>query len=283
MALLFVRSVRSRTPRRDRLVGRRRLAVLAPRRRHLGLRVHRRSGCCSERSCCALPAGRRGRRRRRVARVSPSPAPAALPRRPERSRARRRAVRRPVRQLPRRRRRGRRGPRPDARRRGAGGGRLRAAHRPDADGRRRTCRPSGARSATRETEIRALVDYAGAFGDGPDIPDVDPAAGDLAAGGELYRLNCAACHVASGSGAAIGGGREAPSLMESTPTEIGQAILVGPGAMPVFGSFSDRGHQRRRRATSATCRTRRRPASTTSAAPARSPRAWPRGCSACSR
>ncbi len=88
-----------------------------------------------------------------------------------------------------------------------------------------------------ETEIRALVDYAGAFGNGPDTPDVDPEAGDLAAGGELYRLNCAACHVASGSGAAIGGGREAPSLMESTPTEVGEAILIGPGAMPVFGTF----------------------------------------------
>jgi ubiquinol-cytochrome c reductase cytochrome c subunit len=89
-----------------------------------------------------------------------------------------------------------------------------------------------------ENEIQALVEYAGAFGDGPDIPDVDPQAGDLSVGGELYRLNCAACHVASGSGAAIGGGREAPSLMESTPTEVGQAIVVGPGAMPVFGTFS---------------------------------------------
>jgi quinol---cytochrome-c reductase cytochrome c subunit len=89
-----------------------------------------------------------------------------------------------------------------------------------------------------EEEIVALVDYAGAFGNGPDIPDVDPDTGDVAQGGELYRLNCAACHVASGSGAAIGGGREAPSLMSSTPTEIGEAILIGPGAMPVFGTFS---------------------------------------------
>jgi ubiquinol-cytochrome c reductase cytochrome c subunit len=90
-----------------------------------------------------------------------------------------------------------------------------------------------------DTEIRALVAYAGAFGDGPAIPDVDPAAGDLAIGGDLYRLNCAACHVASGSGAAIGGGRDAPTLMESTATEIGEAIRIGPGAMPVFGTFSD--------------------------------------------
>ena len=90
-----------------------------------------------------------------------------------------------------------------------------------------------------EEEIVALVDFAGAFGDGPDIPDVDPSAGDLSSGARLYQLNCAACHVASGAGAAIGGGREAPDLMSSTPTEIGQAILVGPGAMPVFGTFSD--------------------------------------------
>ena len=90
-----------------------------------------------------------------------------------------------------------------------------------------------------EDEIVALVGYAGAFGDGPGIPDVDVAAGDLASGGELYRLNCAACHVSSGAGAAIGGGREAPSLMESAPTEIGEAVLIGPGAMPVFGTFTD--------------------------------------------
>ena len=72
----------------------------------------------------------------------------------------------------------------------------------------------------------------------PTSPIVDASAGDLAAGGQLYRLNCAACHVASGSGAAIGGGREAPSLTESTPTQVGEAILIGPGAMPVFGTFS---------------------------------------------
>ncbi len=88
-----------------------------------------------------------------------------------------------------------------------------------------------------EEEIEALVRYAGAFGDGPIVPVVDAHGGDLTAGGEVYRLNCAACHVASGAGAAIGGGREAPSLMDATPTEVGEAILVGPGAMPTFQSF----------------------------------------------
>jgi len=90
-----------------------------------------------------------------------------------------------------------------------------------------------------EAQIVALVDHAGAFGNGPDIPDVDPARGDVAAGGQLYRLNCASCHVASGAGAAIGGGREAPEVLQATPTEIGEAILIGPGAMPSFNTFSD--------------------------------------------
>jgi ubiquinol-cytochrome c reductase cytochrome c subunit len=88
-----------------------------------------------------------------------------------------------------------------------------------------------------DDQIESLVEYVGALGDGPDIPVVDVSAGDVASGGALYRLNCAACHVASGAGAAIGGGRNAPSLMEASPTEIGEAILVGPGAMPVFDSF----------------------------------------------
>lgn len=90
-----------------------------------------------------------------------------------------------------------------------------------------------------EAEIVALVDYVGAWGDGPAIPDLDPAAADLVNGGDLYRRNCAACHVASGSGAIIGSGRWAPNLMEATPTQVAEAIVVGPGAMPVFGQFGD--------------------------------------------
>ena len=90
-----------------------------------------------------------------------------------------------------------------------------------------------------EEEIVALVAYAGAFGEGPAVPDIDIATGDVGAGGEIYRLNCAACHTASLAGASIGGGRAAPSLMESTPTQIGEAVLIGPGAMPVFGELSD--------------------------------------------
>ncbi|MDX2381372.1 MAG: c-type cytochrome [Acidimicrobiia bacterium] len=89
-----------------------------------------------------------------------------------------------------------------------------------------------------EEQIVSLVEYVGSLGDGPGIPDVDTSAADVGNGGRLYRLNCAACHVASGAGASIGSNRRAPNLIDATPTEVGEAILVGPGSMPVFGSFS---------------------------------------------
>jgi ubiquinol-cytochrome c reductase cytochrome c subunit len=89
-------------------------------------------------------------------------------------------------------------------------------------------------------EIQALVAYVGSLGDGPRIPDVDPARGDLANGGELYRANCAACHNASGIGGALSYGGEAPSVRDVGPVQVGEAMRTGPGQMPVFGpdSFS---------------------------------------------
>ena len=101
-----------------------------------------------------------------------------------------------------------------------------AARRSDDEGRRpstsccapaacrwphRTCRPSRARCGTPRSRSWPSSTTPARSATGPTIPDVDIARGDVAAGGELYRLNCAACHVASGSGAAIGGGREAPT------------------------------------------------------------------------
>jgi ubiquinol-cytochrome c reductase cytochrome c subunit len=86
-----------------------------------------------------------------------------------------------------------------------------------------------------EDEIEALVAYVGTLGDGPRIPRVDPAEGDLAEGGEIYRANCQACHSASGSGGALSYGRAAPRLSDASPTEVAAAVRVGPGQMPVFG------------------------------------------------
>jgi ubiquinol-cytochrome c reductase cytochrome c subunit len=84
-------------------------------------------------------------------------------------------------------------------------------------------------------QIDALVAYVASLGDGPALPDVDAAAGDVAAGGEIYRANCQACHSASGSGGALSYGRAAPRLSDATPKQVGAAVRSGPGQMPVFG------------------------------------------------
>jgi ubiquinol-cytochrome c reductase cytochrome c subunit len=86
-----------------------------------------------------------------------------------------------------------------------------------------------------DEEIAALVAFVGTLGEGPAIPDVDTADADLAAGGEVFRANCQACHSASGSGGALSYGRAAPRLSDATPTEVGAAVRIGPGQMPVFG------------------------------------------------
>jgi len=69
---------------------------------------------------------------------------------------------------------------------------------------------------------------------GPPIPRVNLAGTDLGAGGELYRLQCAACHSWSGVGGALYQ-RAAPSLKGATPTQIAEAIETGPNPMPAFG------------------------------------------------
>jgi ubiquinol-cytochrome c reductase cytochrome c subunit len=90
-----------------------------------------------------------------------------------------------------------------------------------------------------EEEITALVAYVASLADGPPIPEVDPAAGDLARGGELFRLNCAACHQAALAGGALSYGRNAPTLQPVTAVQIAEALELGPGQMPVFDYFTE--------------------------------------------
>ncbi|MEU4602640.1 cytochrome c [Kribbella sp. NPDC023972] len=89
-------------------------------------------------------------------------------------------------------------------------------------------------------EIEALAAYVGSLGPGPAVPaeeayDVSNATQEeVVRGGELFRTNCTACHNFAGRGGALPHGRYAPSLMETTPRNIYQAMLTGPQQMPVF-------------------------------------------------
>ncbi len=88
-----------------------------------------------------------------------------------------------------------------------------------------------------EEQTAALAAYVASLGDGPAIPtdaQVDPAQGNAANGMALFRTNCAMCHNAIGAGGALSQGKFAPSLLETSPRNIFQAMLSGPGNMPVF-------------------------------------------------
>ena len=86
-----------------------------------------------------------------------------------------------------------------------------------------------------DEEIDQLMAYVQANGGGPTLPSGDLREGDVAEGGELFRLNCASCHNFVGEGGALSSGKWAPSLEDSTELEIYTAMLSGPENMPVFG------------------------------------------------
>ncbi|SNS07770.1 menaquinol-cytochrome c reductase cytochrome c1 subunit precursor [Geodermatophilus saharensis] len=86
-----------------------------------------------------------------------------------------------------------------------------------------------------DEEIDQLMAYVQANGGGPTLPSGDLRDGDLAAGGELFRLNCASCHNFVGEGGALSSGKYAPSLEDANDLEIYTAMLTGPENMPVFG------------------------------------------------
>lgn len=83
-------------------------------------------------------------------------------------------------------------------------------------------------------QIEALVAYVSSLGDGPPIPTVDLAAGELSEGQDLFVNNCAPCHGTAGNGGAVGEGALAPSLHRAEPIEVAEALVTGPGQMPVF-------------------------------------------------
>jgi quinol---cytochrome-c reductase cytochrome c subunit len=100
--------------------------------------------------------------------------------------------------------------------------------------------PQRAPSTYSREEIDELIRSVEAFGPGPEIPAVDPSAGDLAIGAGLYEDDCAACHGSTAAGGALTSGLLAPDLGSSTAVEIAEAMRIGgagvrSGNMPVFG------------------------------------------------
>lgn len=86
-------------------------------------------------------------------------------------------------------------------------------------------------------QIHQVADYVASLGGGPAIPSpamVSTAGADVALGQQLFITNCAQCHNFAGAGGALTNGKYAPALTHATPTQIYEAMLTGPEAMPVF-------------------------------------------------
>jgi ubiquinol-cytochrome c reductase cytochrome c subunit len=89
-----------------------------------------------------------------------------------------------------------------------------------------------------QSQIYDIAAYIASLGGGPAIPSSDQvstAGANTGLGSELFSTNCAQCHGFAGAGGALTYGKNAPSLNASTPTQIYEAMLTGPEAMPVFG------------------------------------------------
>lgn len=82
-------------------------------------------------------------------------------------------------------------------------------------------------------EIRSLVDYVASLGSGPAIPHPDFEHGDMAQGMHLFTEHCAGCHQEDARGGYVPGAR-VPPLQGVTPTQIAEAVRVGPYLMPKF-------------------------------------------------
>jgi ubiquinol-cytochrome c reductase cytochrome c subunit len=94
-------------------------------------------------------------------------------------------------------------------------------------------------------QIDALGAYVQANGGGPTVPrdqngkvaQESLLGGNVARGGDLFRLNCSSCHNFTGKGGALSSGKYAPELATAEPAQIYTAMLTGPQNMP---KFSDR-------------------------------------------
>ncbi|RKN18891.1 cytochrome C [Micromonospora musae] len=88
-----------------------------------------------------------------------------------------------------------------------------------------------------DEQTRQLAQYIQELGGGPELPQGTNLreGGDIATGGELFRINCSQCHAFGAGGGALSSGKFAPSLRPASDRQIYAAMLSGPQNMPVFG------------------------------------------------
>jgi ubiquinol-cytochrome c reductase cytochrome c subunit len=93
--------------------------------------------------------------------------------------------------------------------------------------------PRRSRLLLGESELRALVAYVASLGSGPPIPKPQPQRGSLSEGQALFRTHCAGCHQIVAEGGYVTHAVP-PPLKDATPTQIAEAVRIGPYVMPRF-------------------------------------------------
>ena len=90
-------------------------------------------------------------------------------------------------------------------------------------------------------QIRDLVAYVASLGKGPPIPTPQPERGSVAEGQQLFTDHCAGCHQVVAEGGYVTGA-VAPPLKDATPTQMAEAVRIGPYVMQRFSkrAISDR-------------------------------------------
>jgi ubiquinol-cytochrome c reductase cytochrome c subunit len=84
-----------------------------------------------------------------------------------------------------------------------------------------------------DAQIKALTAYVASLGPGPPIPKPKPAQGNLTSGLHLFTDHCAGCHQIVAEGGYVSGAVP-PALEDDTPTQIAEAVRIGPYVMPRF-------------------------------------------------
>lgn len=96
-----------------------------------------------------------------------------------------------------------------------------------------TTQPGRSRVLLSDHEIRALVAYVASLAPGPPIPVVHPERGNVSEGMQLFTANCAGCHQVVAQGGYVTD-VVAPPLEDASPTQIAEAVRIGPYVMPSF-------------------------------------------------
>jgi len=101
--------------------------------------------------------------------------------------------------------------------------------------------PRRSRLLLNDAQITALIHYVASLGNGPSVPRPHPERGNVSQGMALFRSHCAGCHQIVAEGGYVTNAVP-PALGDATPTQIAEAVRIGPYVMPTFSTkaISDR-------------------------------------------